>query len=706
MFKEDGTKVKNPHNFVAAMAKTGGYRGGLFDADKNEIDDPVEYLKILEEQGELPPPEAKRPARLTEQALARHDRERSRSRSSGRGDRARNSRSLYKEDGTEIKNPARYIEAMERTGGYKGGIYDSKGNEIRDPVKYVAKMEKIAESAASSRPAIKTPGCLYKSDGAEVRDPIRYVEAMERTGGYKGGLFDSRGNEIRDPRAYVARMDGGGSAVSSRTAPPPRQSAPPPRSFLQDALLARSNSGARSDSGARSNSGSSLFKEDGTEIKNPARYVEAMERSGGYKGGLFDGRGNEIRNPAAYVARMDGAAASSSGASTRRNPGSLYKADGTEVRDPVRYVEGMQKSGGYKGGLFDSKGAEIRDPVAYVAKMGGGPAPIEKVNYFEPQQRLAGPVGSGERGRSYSSEVGARSGPPSLFKEDGTVVKNPARYVEAMEKSGGYDGGLFDARGNEIRDPIAWLAKANGSTASPRNAPTTRNTPATRGPPAGAKPGSLFKEDGTEVRDPIRYVEAMEKSGGYNGGLFDSRGREIRDPVAYVSKMDGAESVASTSYAPAKRSGALYKKDGTEVKNPVRYIEAMEKTGGYNGGLFDSRGNEIRDPLAYVAKMEGSGGSAGLGRSSSRGGGSLRGSANSERGETEKKPGSLYKEDGTEVKNPARYVAAMEKSGGYRGGLFNHEGEEIDDPIEYLEDLLGPSAVSKANSNSKRSSPY
>eukprot|EP00930_Biecheleria_cincta_P083454 TRINITY_DN73028_c0_g1_i1.p1 TRINITY_DN73028_c0_g1~~TRINITY_DN73028_c0_g1_i1.p1 ORF type:complete len:683 (-),score=93.20 TRINITY_DN73028_c0_g1_i1:19-2067(-) len=682
MFKENGTKIRDPRNFVAAMAKTGGYRGGLFDEDKNEIDDPVEFLKTLEDKGELPAPEAKR-SRLTHQALARHERDRSRSRSR---DRVRSSRSLFKDDGTEIKNPARYVEAMERTGGYRGGLFDSKGNEIRDPIAYVARTEHRSDgSAASSRPARKTPGSLYKQDGTEVRDPVRYVEAMERTGGYKGGLFDSRGNEIRDPRAYVARMDG--SAVSSMSVP---------RSVPQSAPRSIPHSvSARSQSG-------SLFKEDGTEVRDPVRYVEAMQRSGGYKGGLFDSRGIEIRDPVAYVARMEGSAASSAGDPARKSSGGLYKEDGTEIRDPVRYVEAMQKSGGYKGGLFDSKGNEIRDPAAYVARMGVS-APSQKVSAMVPYENprrpaapIGGPIGSGER-----------SG-PSLFKEDGTPVKNPARYVEAMEKSGGYKGGLFDAKGTEIRDPIAYLARANGSaSSSSRNPPSL---PALRaGPPGGARPGSLFKEDGTEIRDPVRYVEAMERSGGYNGGLFDSRGNEIKNPVAYVARFSGpaAPAPAPSFHGPTKVKGVLYKQDGTEVKNPARYVEAMEKTGGYKGGLFDYRGNEIRDPVAYVAKMDGPGRSGGSDRASSRGGGSVRGSAaNSEFGDTEKKPGCLYKEDGTEVKNPARYVAAMEKSGGYRGGLFNHEGEEIADPIEYVEDLLGPGAVDKASSSFKRSSPY
>ena len=48
------------------------------------------------------------------------------------------------------------------------------------------------------------------------------------------------------------------------------------------------------------------------------------------------------------------------------------------------------------------------------------------------------------------------------------------------------------------------------------------------------------------------------------------------------------------------------------------------------------------------------------------------------------KPPGLYKADGTPVKNPANYIAAMKKTGGYQGGLFDETGEEVADPQEYL----------------------
>jgi hypothetical protein len=271
-----------------------------------------------------------------------------------------------------------------------------------------------------------------------------------------------------------------------------------------------------------------------------------MQRSGGYNGGLFTESGQEIRDPVAFVAKMQPqeprgrsffTVSHLAQAMTSAMAGGpqLYKADGTLVRDPVKYVEAMQKTGGYKGGLMTALGEEVRDPVAYVQKMEGrsvaafappiGAAPARS---NAPVTKLAAPARSSAlvtklaQSRALAPPSNVQQSGKQIFKEDGTAVRDPVRYVEAMQRSGGYKGGLMNEKGEEIKDPLAYLGiQSQGGlvalVANDRKA--------------------LFKADGTKVKNPVAYVQAFEKTGGYKGGLYNHKREEIRDPVAYIAKM-------------------------------------------------------------------------------------------------------------------------------------------------------------------------
>lgn len=542
MFKADGTLVRDPAKYVSAMARSGGYKGGLFDADGVEIMEPAEFLLTLPEGGDAGAAAAgaargekrhhdgqalENPAKFARSSPIKVSMIKVETGPS----------SLFKSDGTVVRDPEKYVTAMERTGGYKGGLFDASGEEIPDPIAWL----RGGTSAGSSRTARPAPvqishdaagSGLFKEDGTSVRDPERYVAAMDRSGGYQGGLFDSSGQEIRDPINWVRKR--GGSVGSSSLANPivVRQTTALVR---QTPVLVRQTPAPCALDG-------SLYKTDGTPVRDPAAYVASMERSGGYKGGLFTSSGEEIRDAAAYVARMGSASTASSHmahAAPRialqsigaRGPpvgtgagGSkqLFKEDGTPVRDPVAYVTAMERSGGYTGGLFNSSGEEIRDPVKYVSGV-------------QPQASQAPLRVSTPRGAAHGSLVGMGAGNgQQLFKADGTAIRDPIAFVRNIAESGDYRGGLFNHKGEEIHDPVKYVAGMGAPSANPLSSAPCRSSP---GPPQGVDDRSLFKADGTRVKNPAAYIAAFEKTGGYKGGLFNHKGQEIRDPVKYVSNM-------------------------------------------------------------------------------------------------------------------------------------------------------------------------
>eukprot|EP00928_Gymnodinium_smaydae_P090414 TRINITY_DN74210_c0_g1_i1.p2 TRINITY_DN74210_c0_g1~~TRINITY_DN74210_c0_g1_i1.p2 ORF type:complete len:394 (-),score=72.93 TRINITY_DN74210_c0_g1_i1:103-1284(-) len=363
----------------------------------------------------------------------------------------------------------------------------------------------------------------------------------------------------------------------------------------------------------------------------------------------------------------------------------MFKKDGTAIKNPVAYVARLDMSR-YDNDLFDASGKVIRNPQAYA-------------------EAIAAPKASNSTSRSHNDDVDVASA--VMFKADGKPIRDPEAYVARLEL-GSYKGDLKDRNGRKIKDPVAYVASLSKKV--PRSRLPT-------GPPPGLGGGSseavLFKADGTAVRDPVAYVAGMRRKGGeYEGGLFNSKGEEIRDPDAYVAWMGlGVSSVETTAprrslptgradsgpvgrYAKPQPVGmhqdaadALYKEDGTPVRDPVAYISGMErKPGGYQGGLFNAKGIEIRDPAAYLRGMVG-GGSRGPPMTSSSAapigarrersaGATAAGAAPLER--------QFFKADGTQVRDVEAYVKAMERSGGYKGGLFNHRGEEVRDPSAYV----------------------
>jgi len=258
-----------------------------------------------------------------------------------------------------------------------------------------------------------------------------------------------------------------------------------------------------------------------------------------------------------------------------------------------------------------------------------------------------------------------------MFKADGTPIRDPAAYVAKMGGPEDYDGDLKDQNGQTIKDPVAYVMKMGLDSEVSR--PKARRSAHF----SGGRPDALYKEDGTEIRDPAAYVAGMK--GDYKGGLFNGKGEEIRDPQAYVKNIGGAGfgSIVRVPPLPSPRAsprvgffvlgsrnddGALYKADGTPVRDPVAYITGMErKPGGYQGGLFNGKGVEIRDPQAYLKGMTGGGRRPGLPVPS--GPGRVPAFSNN----------ALFKEDGTMIRDPKAYVARIEKEG-YQGGIFNDKG--------------------------------
>lgn len=109
---------------------------------------------------------------------------------------------------------------------------------------------------------------------------------------------------------------------------------------------------------------------------------------------------------------------------------------------------------------------------------------------------------------------------------------------------------------------------------------------------------NLFTENGEEVRDPIKYMAAMRrKVGSSRLRLFDATGTEVQDPLAYISAHGVAEPDADI---------ALFKADGTEIRDPATYVTEIGGGSGRNRErLYNSKGERIRNPAAYVASLGG-----------------------------------------------------------------------------------------------------
>jgi len=267
LFKADGTPVNNPVAFVAGIVRN-GYTEPLLDADGNEIEDPVAYLK----KHCLSVPHTST-NRRTDVSVALP---------------ASASGVLFKQDGTPVRDPVAYAEGIKRR-GYNEVLLDAHGQQIRNPVAYVEKM--VARTPGSGVPhsgkvggvyssiaaSGNGPAVLFKSDGTPIRDPVAFVAGIEQRG-YKEQIVDANGQIIRDPVAYVKAMQHREAGSQQHSV---SLSAPP---------------------GAPAGAGK-IFKQDGTAVRDPLAFVAGIERNG-YTEPLFDAKGQQIRDPVAYVRAM------------------------------------------------------------------------------------------------------------------------------------------------------------------------------------------------------------------------------------------------------------------------------------------------------------------------------------------------------------------------------------------------------------------
>merc|ERR1712137_554762 len=126
---------------------------------------------------------------------------------------------------------------------------------------------------------------------------------------------------------------------------------------------------------------------------------------------------------------------------------------------PEAYVASIQKNG-YTNPLFTERGEEIRDPVKYVL----GTSSTSQTN--KKSKGLSGGFASRVAKNKGTRTKGAT--PKKMFKADGTPIKNPKAYVDKI-KTNGYTEPLFTEGGDEIRDPVSFLAK-NGTKSAGRGA--------------------------------------------------------------------------------------------------------------------------------------------------------------------------------------------------------------------------------------------
>jgi len=258
---------------------------------------------------------------------------------------------------------------------------------------------------------------------------------------------------------------------------------------------------------------------------------------------------------------------------------------------------------------------------------------------------------------------------------------------------------LFTAKGTEIRDPAAFLASQKGGSRTRDEAPPAKRA-RTAGPGAGKGSGKsrsggagvpalpdfegLFKADGSQIKNPVGYVAAIERNG-YTNPVFSANGQEIRNPSAYIARAGLTEGsskgqgkwVKIEDQASMQPSQGLYKADGTRIQKPSAYVASIEKNG-YNEPLYTADGQEIRNPVAYVTKMQNQG--------------PVPNAPKKQAGVADIQ---MFKANGQQIKKPEAYVAAIEKNG-YTDPLFTADGQEIRNPAKYLENgLRGAGAAPK-----------
>merc|ERR1712070_181672 len=111
------------------------------------------------------------------------------------------------------------------------------------------------------------------------------------------------------------------------------------------------------------------------------------------------------------------------------------------------------------------------------------------------------------------------------------------------------------------------------------------------------------------------------------------------------------------------------KADGTAIRNPDAFVAGIAQRG-YKEMIYDANGTQIRDPVKYLEKRNNGAESSGDG----------------------KKGEGMFKADGTRIRNPAAFVAGIEKRG-YNEDLFDGAGKKIRDPVAFVK-ALTPGALS------------
>lgn len=448
-----------------------------------------------------------------------------------------------------------------------------------------------------------------------------------------------------------------------------------------------------------------MFKEDGSEIRNPRRVVDAI-KANGYTEPLFTKDGDKIKDPLAFMKKLDlpgDAEKAKPGQGIRRKQTDsprggeaiMFKADGTPINNPERYVASLQKNG-YSDPLFTARGTEIRDPASFLAAQNGGSRARDEAPPAK-RARTAGPGAGKGSGKSRSGGAGAPALPDfeGLYKADGSLIKNPVGYVAAIERNG-YTQPVFTAQGQEIRNPSGYIARAGLTAGSAKGqgkwVKIEDKAPAQ---PDYASGQSMYKADGTRIAKPSAYVASIEKNG-YNEPLYTADGQEIRNPAAYVSKMQNQGPVPN---APKKQAGAadvqMFKANGQQIKKPEAYVASIEKNG-YTDPLFTADGEEIRNPVQYLENGRRGAGAAPAKQVQKQGAPRKqrmvpRKTVKAPRGArpngAEERQEGLYKEDGSRIKNPAAYVANFEQRGQSQT-LLNARGQVVKNPAAYVARMM------------------
>lgn len=383
---------------------------------------------------------------------------------------------------------------------------------------------------------------MFKKDGTPIRKPAAFVAGIEKRG-YDSPVFTADGTEIDDPVAFLALMD---------------------REEVNAGGQKRKNDGDGDVESSKRHKGAGpgIFKEDGTQVQDPATYIAGMQKRGGNA--------------------------------------KLFGADKMEIRDPVAYVAAMQRRGQVSGAPAHSQQGGAYSTVPSIP-YGACPSMVVARSAVVPRRSPIVPQMSGKAsGKGQWVQVGGKG--PGIFKADGTPIRNPEAFVAGIAKSG-YHEPILGADGGVIRDPVAYvgaMAKrgegGGGATRVPMGKAGGKGQWQ-----ASSQGQGIFKADGTPIRNPAAFVAGIEK-GGYKEPIFGADGGPIRDPVAYVAAMSKRQEGPDSSRSGNSHAG-LFKSDGTAIRNPKAFVAGIEKKG-YTEMLFDAKGGEIQDPVAYVKAMK------------------------------------------------------------------------------------------------------